>query len=245
MKRSRAAPRAPRTTVAAQKEVKYFDTFANVLMTSGVASWTDAEVSFRTFYDGDGAIALAQKDLPLNPSTVGSGYGEVNGNTYLLKKLHVRGTLHVDSFKDEVNAPVPARCRVMLVQAINPSGAIPNASDVMSRGGNATQFAFQNSSQTPGRFVILKDWTTRLRPIVAPTDGIETDPVSANTFGVSFDDDYFDFEWIPRIPLQVSIVSNSADPNFANHVTSSFFMLCHTLGNDVGFHAACRCYYCD
>ena len=91
-------------------ETKYFDTSFNVPIVGASGNWTSTEVACDAYVDADGSTA-AYTASALIPSAIGSGYGQVDGNRYKLKKIRARGqiTRAPSSDQADMNVGTPIR----------------------------------------------------------------------------------------------------------------------------------------
>lgn len=230
---------APQSRVSVlYPETKYFDVGINVAVTSGGSDWTATEVACDNYINSSGTAA-AYTDSALIPSAIGSGYGQVNGNRYKLKKIRVRGQLYTGPAQDQADVPTARAYRLMLVMDTQPNGAQAQGEDVMSDiGANETLYAFKRTSTSSGRFRILKDKIGMFQVSAAGTDG-------ASTNSIGYYDQQFSFQYQPKVPIQVNIKSGNSTPTIAGLESCNIFLLLHTSGNAVTIRAASRCYYCD
>jgi hypothetical protein len=179
------------------------------------------------------------------PTAVGSSYGQVDGNRFVLKRIRFRGKISSNILEDQANAN-PAVCvRIMLVMDTQPNGAQAQGEDVMQDIGGApdNQFSFKRIAGTSvGRFRILKDETILLQPAIAATDGTNTSTQAGESALISW-------TYTPRTPMKVSIASGNSVPATAGLLSHNIFMLCYGTRGDsiaaISVDGASRCYYCD
>lgn len=245
---ARAAMRAQSSRVGAQYrrgggETKYFDTsFAQAV--SAAADWTGSEVPCTNYIQSDGTTVGAYTDSALIPSANGTGYGQIIGNKYHIKKIRVRGEITSLLASDQADVPQPATVRVVLVQDLRANGAQSQGEDVFPDMGTAAQQAFAflaMGSGNAGKFKILADEWCVLEPTVAGTDGASTNSVcrGAKTFS---------FQWKPKTPHQVLLKANSTTPTVASLSNTNIFLLAHTSqssGGTTSINGCARCYYTD
>lgn len=234
---SHHAPRRYVSGVAG--ETKYFDVGINTSVTSSAASWADSEVPADNYINSSGAAA-AFTESQLVPNAIGSGYGQVNGNRYLMKKIRVRGqiffTANLEDLTDLVGAVI---YRLMLVMDTAPNGTQAQGEDVMQDlGANENLYSFKRMAEQGSRFRILKDQIGHLQPAVAGTDG-------SNTNSQRFESAAFSFQYAPTKPILCNIRSGNAVPAIAGLVDCNIFLLLATNGSGMTIMAASRCYYMD
>lgn len=220
-------------------ESKYFDTGINADVTSGANDWTATEVPCDNYVNASGSAA-AYTDSALIPSAVGSGYGQVQGNRYKLKKVRVRGKIYRSAVSDQADIPTSTVTRLLLILDTQPNGAQAQGETIMQDVGAAeTLFSYQlTSTSSVKRFRVLKDLILPLPVSAAGTDG-------ASTNSVGYKDAFFNFSWTPKSPIEVSISSANSTPTIAGLLTHNVFLLLHTTGSAVTIQGAARAYYCD
>lgn len=247
---SRASSFAP-TSVSRNimlPETKYFDVGFDNTNAAVTTSWAGSEVPCDDYIDSNGTAA-AYTDSALIPSANGSGYGQVVGNRYKLKKVRVRGTVSPESLS---NLSVPAGAaigRVMLVMDTQPNGAQAQGEDIMQDMGlsGANIMSFKRTSFSSGRFRILKDEFLHM-PIIADQ------PNSTTTQDFGYDSAKFTFQYTPKVPIQVNVKSGNATPTVAGLETCNIFLLTMVnIANSAGIQSGAtyrvsgssRAYYCE
>ncbi len=224
-------------------ETKYFDVGINASVTVAGTTWADSEVPASNYVNSSGTAAV-YTDSALLPTAIGSGYGEVNGNRFRLKKLRVRGRAFANAAMDQADVVAPAAVRIILVMDEQPNGAQAQGEDIMQDIGaaNENMYSYQRVAESSGRFRILKDHTTILDVSAAATDGTNTS--SNNYYGTSFS-----FLYQPKVPKVVNIKSGNATPNVSGTVDCNIFLLAYcvrgTTASAINIVAASRAYYCD
>jgi len=223
-------------------ETKYFDTTftANV---DTAADWATAGVAMTSYVNADGSTVSAYTDKALIPSAVGSGYGQVVGTKYALKKIHVRGELYGTAAADQADVVPGTSVRVVLVHDTQPNGAQATGDLVFTDLGNARQCNFSFLAMGAGgngRFRILKDKTYLLQPGLAGTDGASTNSVICSN-------GKFNFMYKPKKPINVRIKASGATPAIAQLTDSNIFLMAHasTAVNAPVIAGAARAYYVD
>lgn len=227
-------------------ETKYFDVGINTAVTWNGGDWADSEVPADNYVNSSGAAA-AYTDSALIPTAQGSGYGQVDGNKYKLKKIRVKGKIRVPSLAAQSTAAASSTVRLMLVEDTQPNGAQAQGEDVMQDVGVAAEniHTFMRVANNLGRFRILKDKTWILNPAtLAPNTDAGGTIVGAYN-GVSF-------KWAINFakPVDVSIKAGNATPTIAGTINRNYFLLLAGLsGSDsataIQINAVSRAYYCD
>lgn len=195
-------------------------------------------------YVNSSGSPAAYTDCALIPTAQGSAYGQVNGNRYKLKKLRVRGCLYALPASDQADANTPIYVRVMLVMDTQPNGAQAQGEDIMQDFGAAGEnlYSYQRIAQNSGRFRILKDMINIMQPGVAVTDGSNTN--SQTWQGVDFN-----FQYRPKVPIQVNIAAGNSTPTVAGLESCNIFMLAYAerdgFAQAVVLRGCSRAYYCD
>lgn len=227
-------------------ETKYFDTGMNVAVSWTGTTWASSTVACDNYVNSSGTAA-AYTDSALIPTANGSGYGQVAGNRYNLKKLRVRGAVgYAGAFEDQANVGQPIQVRIMLIHDTQPNGAQALGSDIMQDIGAAAEnlYSFKRVSNTSGRFRIIKDKFCCLQPATSGTDG-------TNTQSNSHTSEMFSFQYVPKTPIRVNIKSGNATPTVAGLVDNNFFLLVAGVNQTtsavaaIGVYAASRAYYTD
>jgi len=206
-------------------ESKYFDTFFSASVDAS-ADWGSAVVANTSRLNEDGSTVSAYTDAALIPSGVGSGYGQIVGNKYILKKLKVRGELLSSPIPNSDDATSANTVRLMLVQDTQPNGAQVQATNLLTDWGSASQinYSFQAiASGGGGRFRVLYDKIMMLQPRMMGTDGTNTNSCinESKQFFISK-------KW--KKGLKIVIKSNSGTPAVANLSDNNIFLVAHTAG---------------
>lgn len=238
MGKARAQPRH-QVAYGSFGETKYFDAGINADLTVATGVWTGSEVQCVNFINSDG-ITAAYSGTSLLPSEGGSGYGQVNGNRFHLKKIRVRGSISADASAAAVTPGTGLAYRIMLIHDSAPNGAQAQGEVIMQDiGTDHTLWSFKNMAGSGSRFRILKD---QLGILPATTVVDTTSSTGRTAFGTA----EFSFQYQPTVPLNISVKSNaSADPTVANLVDGNIFLLFHSNGKPMTIHAVSRAYYAD
>lgn len=224
-------------------ETKYFDCGIQNSQTFNGATWADSEVPCDSYITSGGAVG-AYTDSCLLPTAQGSGYGQVVGQRYHLKKLRIRGFLAMATLSDQLDVSDPAFARVILVMDTQPNGAQAQGEDIIQDVGAAAEniFSFMRTSTQTGRFRILADKFVTLNPSAASTDG-------SNTTTQGFNGVQFKMTYKPTKPLLVQIANGNATPTVGGTISHNIFLLLGGVRSNAAvgtfIYAASRAYYCE
>jgi len=224
------------------QETKYFDTAQSIIVADG-ADWTGTEVTNDVYIQGDGTTVGAYTDCALIPSAVGTGYGQIQGNRYKLKKLRVRGIVRGLVKADQADMSNAQTIRVVLVMDTRPDGAQAQGENIFTDLGDNLncQFSFLEMGQSQaGKFKILADETFVLNNIVAGTDG-------ASTNSLGYETKQFSFTYAPKEPIDVRIKSSGTTPATSQLANCNIFLLAHagSSANGAELYSASRAYFCE
>lgn len=225
-------------------ETKYFDTSGNASVTFTGTDWSASEVPC-TNYVNNAGTAASYTDSCLLPTAVGSGYGEINGNRYKLKKIRVKGEINILPLVsvDTSGGTTNGRVRLLLVMDTEAHGSQAQGEDVMQDVGGAFSnlYSFMRVSDNLGRFRILKDEIFVLNNEGQPT-------VSASG-GAIFRTELFSFTYKPKVPINVSIKSGGTTPAIGKTQSHNIFLLVaggsSAAVRAVAVNFASRAYYCE
>ena len=103
-------------------ETKYFDVAIDADVTTAGTTWADTEVPCDFYVNSSGAPA-AYTDSALIPTAQGSGYGQVDGLKYRIKKIRVRGALSTANLTAQATVSSGTITRLLLVMDTAPNGA--------------------------------------------------------------------------------------------------------------------------
>jgi len=226
----------------ARGEVKYFDVGINAAVTTAGTTWADTEVPADNYVNSSGSHA-GYTDSCLIPTAQGSGYGQVNGNKYLLKTLRVKGSLSVGTFGSLSTAQPTIPVRLVLVMDNMPSGTQAQGEDVFQDFGNTPEnaYSFLRMAAGGGRYTILKDKIVNIQPTIAVNDA------TAGTVSVGFSQPHFKFAVKPN--KEVQIKTGNATPTIAGTVNCNIFLLAYayigSAAQAVTIQACSRAYYVD
>ena len=175
---------AARRAYVRNAETKYFDVGINVDVTAAGTDWANSEVPCDNYVNSSG-VAAAYTDSCLIPTANGSGYGQVIGNKYNLKKLRVRGMLQIATQSDAADVGSPVTARIMLVRDKQPNGAQAQGEDVMQDLGafGENAFSFMRVADNVGRFEIIKECYLTFSPDIY-TFAISKSIVSNSLIGI-------------------------------------------------------------
>lgn len=219
-------------------ETKYFDTSFSQTVASA-ADWTGTEVPCTNYIQSDGTTLGAYTDSALIPSAIGSGYGQVQGSKYNLKKIRVKGAFAPTILQDQADVPTPSSVRLILVLDTMPQGAQAQGEAVFTDMGTSTQANFSflaMGAGTGARFRILKDKLFTLNPAAVGTDGAST--LSAMRNGVNF-------KLAANLSSygSVNLKANSSTPTVASLSNCNIFLLAHCNTGNVTILGCARTYY--
>lgn len=219
-------------------ERKYFDTFFNATVDTA-ADWATSNVPMTSYMNADGSTVSAYTDSALIPSSVGTGYGQMQGNKYLLKSLTIRGELIPGAVQDAVDMYPAGTVRLCLVMDTQPNGAQATGNLIFTDWGTAAQSTFSYmsiSAGSGGRFKILADKIIQLQPATAGTDGASTNSLQfqARQFNL--------FKSWPK-GLKVLVKSGGSTPAIAQLGDVNIFMIAHNSnsGPPVTIRGNARC----
>lgn len=238
-------PSRPAPAYAAQRargEVKYFDVGINAAITTAGTTWADTEVPADNYVNSSGSPA-AYTDSCLVPTAQGSGYGQVNGNKYLLKTLRVKGSVSITTATAQTVVTGPIPVRLVLVMDNMPSGTQAQGEDVFQDFGAVPEnaYSFLRMAAGGGRYTILKDKIVTVSPMVSANDAAVT------TVSTAYSQPHFKFAVKPN--KEVQIKTGNATPTVAGTVNCNIFLLAFAyFGGSaaaVNVQACSRAYYVD
>lgn len=238
-----APPRNPSYAVQrARGEVKYFDVGINAAVTTAGTTWADTEVPADNYVNSGGAAAV-YTDSCLIPTAQGSGYGQVNGNKYLLKTIRIKGSLFVGLLAGLTTVQNSIPVRLVLVMDNMPSGAQAQGEDVFQDFGETPEnaYSFLRMASGGGRYTILKDKIVTLLPQTTVNN------TTVTTVSQSYSQPHFKFA--VKVNKEVQIKTGNATPTIAGTVNCNIFLLAYaylgTAAQAVTVQAASRAYYVD
>ncbi len=238
--------RVRRKTSAApiRKEVKTWDC-AGIPTINPTATWINTKVAWSEFADSDGAIDNSKTAELLIPSENGSGYGQVNGSAYLIKKLHVRGSISINPVASLTTIGDPSvDYRILLVRDTQPNGVQQDGAFVMQDFTIANADMFIDRAETVNRFKILKEQRGVINLVATPPTFVAVDPGPyTQTSTAVFSKDTFDFVYVPSSDFEVRLAPDQAHSVAALVNENIFLLVWCDLAMSVRFQS--RCYYCD
>jgi len=218
-------------------ETKYFDTAVDEHSVAVGADWAGTEVPCDFYILDDGVTVGAYTDAALIPSASGTGYGEIAGNRYQLKKIRVRGQMTVTTATAAATVKGAVNARVALVMDTDPKGTQLQGEKVFSDLGAAgvCNYSFRQMGQVTQSFEILKDVRFSLMPTVASNNA------SASTISTGYQQMQFDFSYTFKVPRQVHVLEGT-DPDIQQLSDCNIFLLAHA---DTASTISCaaRAYY--
>jgi len=232
------------TAALAAQETKYFDTSFAGAITFNAGDWSNSEVPCSNYVTSNGTNG-AYTDSCLIPTANGSGYGQVTGTRYKLKKLRIRGILRLTDPTTQTLADGHRWARLLLVEDSQPSGSQAQGEDVLQDVGTQENMAsFLRIPNGLGRFRILKDKQFILKPSTAVNNA------GVNTVSTAYEAVKFKMNFSPRLPVDVNIKANNATPAIAGTINKNYFMLLGCVGPSgtavaLSIVGACRAYYID
>jgi len=232
----------PYAVQRARGETKYFDAGINAAVTTAGTTWADTEVPCDNYVNSGGAAA-AYTDSCLVPTAQGSGYGQVNGNKYLLKTIRVKGSLFVPTATAGTTVYNPIPVRLVLVMDTMPSGSQAQGEDVFQDFGATEEnaYSFLRMAAGGGRYQILKDKLIVVSPLVSANNA------GATTVSTSYSQPHFKFAVNPK--KEVQIKTGNATPTVAGTVNCNIFLLAYAYQTTgavaITVQACSRAYYVD
>lgn len=195
----------------------------------------------------------AYTDCCLIPTAQGTGYGQVVGQRYKLKKIRVRGELTSTQATAGTTVGAPVNVRILLVMDTQPIGAggvgaQAQGEDIMQDFGEAQEnaYSFQRVANASGRYRILKD------EICVLDVGVAANDTTAGTISTQRNSKHFSFQYRPKVPLNIQIKNGNATPTIAGVQSHNIFLLAYAYSASptgsaqaVIVRAASRCYYID
>jgi len=223
-------------------ETKYFDVGINASVTTAGTTWADTEVPCDNYVNSSGSPA-PYTDSCLLPTAQGSGYGQINGNKYLLKTVRVKGSLFAAVVGNVTSVSNPIPVRLILVEDTMPSGNQAQGEEIFQDFGATEEnaYAFLRMASGGGRFRILKDKIITLNPTVAANDA------GAGTVSTGYSQPHFKFAVKPNKEVQVK--TGNSTPTIGGTVNSNIFLLAYayktTSAAAITVQACSRAYYID
>lgn len=219
-------------------EEKFFDAGGSSPVSS-VVDWSGTEVPCDNYIEADGVTLGGYNGAALIPSANGTGYGQVSGAKYRIRKIFVSGYLQISKISDQADVPEAVPSRIALVMDKNARGAQLQGEQVFTDMGNGATCAYscQQQGQGTSRFKVLSDLRGIHNVSSTSTDGVST--CSACWTGIQFS-----FSYKPPQPLFVSVLTSGATPSVAQLKDINIFLLC--MASRVGtITFVSRCYYED
>lgn len=194
-----APPPPPRLMRQSMAETKYFDcVFSDSFTPASATTWAGCEISMSKYRNNVGVLA-AYTNNSILPTSQGSGYGEVNGTRYELKKVRVRGHVVPANHPTGLsNIATSIVSRILLVLDTQPNLGQAQAEEVMADSYTYGQCnSLMKVSDGTGRFRILKEAKFEHDPIP------QWDPVAA-TMETAYGAKYFQLDHKFQTPLKVT-----------------------------------------
>lgn len=223
-------------------ETKYFDTAAEAVTLSDSTDWTGTEIAMSQRINENGTTITAYTSSSLNPSAIGSGFGQIIGQKYVIKKIRVRGSMRPVAQPDLADPQAASVVRLLLVQDTNPDGAQAQGEQVMTDFGNLPNVhSFLNTGSTLNKFKILADRRFILNPSVTATDG-------SNTGSSMIDGKVWSMSHTFKKPLIVTLKGpTTATPQTSQLQSCNIFLLamCNGPASSMKMQVVSRCYFCE
>lgn len=226
-------------------EMKYFDTSYNGVSLSTANDWSTSVLTASNYIASDGSTITAYSLAPIIPSAVGSSYGQVVGNKYMIRKIKVRGFLRPDP-TDGASANIGVDCRSRLIMLMDkqPSGVQAQPTDIFTDWGS--NFNNLDSFQAVGtagmaRYRVLYD-RTFVHHVEAVNSGSGDSAFSAVPIKISK---------TFKKGIVVNIRSNSSVPAMASLYDCNIYLVGLTYNESAGaagavkLYATARCCYTD
>lgn len=221
-------------------ETKYFDTSFTMTAGSG-QTWADTEMPCIKYIAGDGTTTSDYTASALIPSAQGTGYGQVIGNKYQLRKIRLKGHIFPVVATDQADVAANAFTRIVLVLDTQPNGTQAQGEDIFNDMGSAaaSNYSFLAMGKgAGGRYQILKDKIYRNEPASAGTDG-------ANTNSTVRSGNHWKINYNFRDPYTVQLKVGAATPAVAQLQNCNIFLLCHSTSSTITVTGVGRAYYSD
>lgn len=229
-------------------EMKYFDLSYGGVQFSTANDWSAAVMAASSYIAADGTTVTAYNIAPMIPSAIGSGYGQVIGSKYRIRKLKLRGTIMPEPDVTQTYPSTDARTRMMVLMDKQPNGSQVQPSDLLTDWGtNVNNLDSFLAVGTAGasRYRVLYD-KTFIHHCEAAVNNATAGSCSTTQGAIPI-------RWTKTFkkPLVVSIKSNSSTPAVASLYDTNIFIvgLHYNQGNgNIGntkLWATSRCCYVD
>lgn len=228
---------------ARKGEVKYFDTSFDYTLSTANDWGTSTVLLAATYVNSSGSVA-SYVGAPLIPSSIGSGYGQIVGNSYLIKRIKVRGVLYPGTNNTADAVRNGNAVRLIMVQDMQPNGAQAAANTFLTDfgvGGQNISSFMSIASGTGGRFRFLYDKIIKL-PVGTSACSA---PPQINTGGQL---EVVEFEKTWKRGLRVYVTNTTPGPAVANLSNCNIFLVAQSSNSGVAtvlWRACTRCSYYD
>lgn len=226
-------------------ETKYFDVGINAPVTTAGTTWADTEVPADNYVDANGSPAAYTANCLL-PTAQGSGYGQVVGTKYRLKRLRIKGALFIGTNQGVTITSNPLPVRLVLVEDLMPAGTQAQGEEVFQDFGATEEnaYAFQRMASGGGKFRVLKEKLITINPLASVNNA------AASTVSTTFGQPHFKFNVnFGKNGKDVMIRTGNATPAVAGTVNCNIFLLAYcyqtTSAATVNVQACSRAYYSD
>lgn len=225
------------------QETKYFDTAVQDHVISIGTTWTGKEVVMDQRVHEDGTQITGYTTIPIIPSAVGTGYGQIIGHRYNLKQIRIRGDFKALRENDKADVRKSEIVRLIMVLDTAPNGTQAQAEQIFDDLGtdNVNIHSFVAMGQSRGRFKVLADRQWVLQATNASKDGTNTNTNIGETKS-------FSMFWKPKKALQVTLKGAiGTSPGVTELANANVFLITiknGTIGG-VEMNACCRAYFCE
>lgn len=192
---------------------KVFDVQGSVTI-DNAATWTSSAISTENYIQSDGVTVGALSQTTLIPSAQGSGFGQVVGTLYRLRKTSVRGSIVMGA----TDTAFPQVIRLSMILDLAPNLGAPAPADMFTDWGAASELLLSFPSaglKGAGRYRVVCDKIVVLQPsaVSTTTGGFHAEP--------------FELIWAPRGGELVHIKGGGSAPNVNLLADRNVFLVAH------------------
>jgi len=229
-------------------EMKYFDTSFGGVQFSTANDWSAAVMAASAYMAADGSTVTAYNIAPIIPSAIGSGYGQIVGNKYAIRKLKVRGVILPEASVTQTYSGIDSRTRLLVLMDKQPNGSQVQPTDLLTDwGSNYNNLDSFLAVGTAGasRYRVLFD-----RTYIHHVEGTSNNTTAGST---STAQSAIPVKWTKTFkkPLMVNVKSNSSTPAVASLYDCNIFLVGLHYDQSNGTPGNCklwgtsRCCYVD